>query len=82
VTDDPFVQWESRNELIDRITGKRASVQKYRIRKSAALVIRDGTVGTPVAYFTSAEAARRFCDEFLGGVIGPHAATKEDDRAD
>lgn len=65
---DPFVQWESRNEILDTHTGNRVSVEKYRIRKSAALVRRDGTCATPIAYFVSEEQARKFCDEFLGGV--------------
>jgi hypothetical protein len=65
---DPFVQWESASEMVNLTTGARASVEKFRIRKSAALVLRDGTVGTPIAYFTSEEQAKRFCDEFLGGV--------------
>ncbi len=65
---DPFVQWESASEFLHTGTGTRVSVEKFRIRKSAALVLRDGTVGTPIAYFTSEEQAKRFCDEFLGGV--------------
>ena len=78
MSDDPFVQWWGRSELFNTVIGKSASVEKYRVRKNAALVSRGGPFATPIAYFVSLDAARQFCDDFLGGVV---TATPQEDAS-
>lgn len=74
-----FLRWTTRCEWQNTDTLQTLSIEKYddRIRKGAALVVREGgavNVVNVVAYFRNEDDARRVAEVFFGGVREPNQA--------